>query len=251
MVPIDWVLARIRTERPSWERPSVTLTYAQSLDGSISAKRGRPLTLSGPDSARLTHQLRARHDAILVGIGTVLADDPRLDVRLVEGKNPQPVVLDSRLRTPASANLLKGLAGPDRPPIIVTIESAPVRRRAILEAAGAMVLCLPASEDGRVSLPDLLKHLKERGIESLMVEGGARVITSFLRERLVDFYVLTIAPVIVGGLRSVEELSGREPGNLIQVFPRFLDGEWARIGIDLVFCGKPTWPARMDSSTDR
>src|SRR5205823_12555295 len=87
-------------------RPFVTLSYAQSVDGSIAARPGQPLALSGALSMTLTHQLRAAHDAILVGIGTVLADNPRLSVRLVEGKDPQPIVADSRLRLPLSANLL-------------------------------------------------------------------------------------------------------------------------------------------------
>src|SRR5262249_3832268 len=84
-------------------RPFVTLSYAQSVDGSIAARPGQPLALSGAQSMTLTHQLRVAHDAILVGIGTVLADNPRLTVRLVEGKNPQPIVADSHLRFPLSA----------------------------------------------------------------------------------------------------------------------------------------------------
>src|SRR5512133_2370683 len=87
-------------------RPLVTLSYAQSLDGSLAAQRGTPLALSGPQSMELTHRLRAAQDAILVGIGTVLSDNPRLTVRLVEGSQPQPVILDSHLRFPLNANLL-------------------------------------------------------------------------------------------------------------------------------------------------
>ena len=85
------------------DRPRVTLTYAQSLDGSITARSGAPLSLSGAESLHYTHQLRAAHDAILVGIGTVLSDDPRLDVRLVTGPSPRPIVLDSELRCPVTA----------------------------------------------------------------------------------------------------------------------------------------------------
>ena len=93
-------------------RPFVTLSYAQSLDGSIAARRGATTPISGPDALRLTHQLRAHHDAILVGIGTVLADDPQLTVRLVAGPNPQPVIVDSRLRLPLTARLLSDGAPP-------------------------------------------------------------------------------------------------------------------------------------------
>src|SRR4029450_6900487 len=115
-------------------RPFVTLSYAQSVDGSIAARPGQPLALSGTRSMTLTHQLRAAHDAILVGIGTVLADNPRLTVRLVEGKNPQPIVADSRLRFPLSANLL--CAHP-LAPWIAAGEPADASRQRVLEAAGA------------------------------------------------------------------------------------------------------------------
>src|SRR4051794_24685033 len=91
---------------PAIDRPIVTLAYAQSLDGSIATAARRPLALSSQPALKLTHQLRAEHDAILVGIGTVLADDPLLTVRLVNGPNPVPVVLDSRLRLPSTARLL-------------------------------------------------------------------------------------------------------------------------------------------------
>ena len=137
----------------------------------------------------MTHGLRAAHEAILVGIGTVLADNPRLNVRLVEGPDPQPVILDSRLRFPPYANLLKN----GRSPLIAANAGADAERRQALEAAGARVLVLPGN-NGWVDLADLLKHLGSMGINSLMVEGGARVITSFLASRLVDQVVLTLAP---------------------------------------------------------
>jgi 3,4-dihydroxy 2-butanone 4-phosphate synthase/GTP cyclohydrolase II len=241
MEPIERALARVRANLQAGNRPCVTLTYAQSLDGSISARRGQPLPLSGPASARLTHQLRSSHDAILVGIGTVLSDDPRLDVRLVEGRNPQPVVLDSQLRTPPSSNLLGGVYSPARVPLIVATEGAPGTRVAALQASGAEVLCLPADEDGLVSLPHLLPLLRARGIERLMVEGGARVIASFLRQRLVDFFILTIAPVLVGGLRAIEEGQWRDSAPTGRSFPRIQEGDWARLGEDLVYWGRPAW----------
>jgi riboflavin-specific deaminase-like protein len=183
-------------------RPVVTLSYAQTLDGSI-ARPGRPLAISGPESIRMTHALRAAHDGILVGIGTVLVDDPQLTVRAATGRNPQPVVLDSRLRMPLTARLWQH---PDRRPWLAATDPDP-ERRSELEARGASVLLLPADESRRVQLGALLDRLGERGLKTLMVEGGATVITGFLKQQLVDRLVVTIAPCIAGGLRAVEALA--------------------------------------------
>ncbi len=180
-------------------RPSVTLSYAQSLDGSLAAAPGQPLALSGPEATMFTHQLRAAHDAILVGIGTVLADNPRLTVRLVPGPDPEPIVLDSRLRFPLDANLLH----PPRAPWIATTDRADPERQTALAAAGARVLRFPAAADGRVPLPALLEALADAGVKRLMVEGGSAVITSFLSARLVDRIALTLAPRLIGGVRAV------------------------------------------------
>lgn len=179
--------------------PIVTLAFAQSLDGSLAAASSRPLALSGPAALRYTHSLRAAHDAILVGIGTVLADNPRLTVRHAAGAHPQPIVLDSRLRFPLEAALLRH---PARSVWIAATPAADAGRQAALEAAGARVLRLPAREDGRVSLLALLDALAQRGVQRLMVEGGAAVITAFLQARLVDRLSVTIAPRLVGGLRA-------------------------------------------------
>ena len=130
-------------------RPLVTLTYAQSLDGSIAARPGHPLTISCTESQTFTHSLRAAHDAILVGIGTVLADNPRLNVRLVAGQNPQPVVLDSRLRFPSYANLLKD----GNRPWVITTPSAERSRAQDLENQGARVFRLPEASGAASTSP--------------------------------------------------------------------------------------------------
>jgi GTP cyclohydrolase II len=215
-------------------RPFVTLTYAQSLDGSIAADPGQPLSLSGPQSLLLTHYLRAAHDAILVGIGTVLADNPLLNVRLVEGKNPQPVIVDSQLRFPLEANLLRRhpLA-----PWIATSEQADRERQGRLEAAGARVLRLPPTPSGAVDLDALLKQLGECGIGSLMVEGGARIITSFLARQLANYLVLTVVPRLVGGVRAVGNLGGFEAAH----FPGLRNIGYQRLGEDLVLWGDLAW----------
>jgi len=221
---------------PMPARPRVTLAYAQSLDGSIAAQPGHPLALSGAESLRLTHALRARHDAILVGIGTMLADDPQLTVRLVEGRNPRPVIVDSQLRCPTGARLFLAAAGQ---PIIATTTLAPESRAVALQQAGARILRLPHTPDGRVSLPDLLTALRAEGIASLMVEGGAGIITSFIRLQLVDEIALTIAPLFVGGVRAVTGLLSADAAAL----PRLRNLAWQQLGPDFVVQGALDWPA--------
>lgn len=215
-------------------KPLVTLSYAQSLDGSLTLSRGAPLAISSPETQRLTHQLRAMHDAILVGIGTVLADDPRLTVRLVDGADPQPVVLDSRLRMPLSARLLSGR----HKPWIACLPGADKNQQQHLEMLGAQVLPLPAGVGGGVSLPDLLRVLAQRGVRSLMVEGGAQVITRFLAGRLVDQAVITLAPFFAGGLSAVESPLAQPGGERIPALPRLDPLEFTRMGVDLVVWGR-------------
>ncbi len=217
-------------------RPFVTLTYAQSLDGSIAGADSLPLHLSGSESSEMTHLLRSSNDAILVGIGTVIADDPRLTVRLADGKDPQPIVLDSRLRFPLSASLLESYR---TMPWLATLEDAPLDRQVELEAVGARVLRLPAREsDGLVDLRALMATLYEDGVRSLMVEGGARVITELLEARFVDHIVVTVAPTLVGGLRAVSSKNGAGSA----AFPRLQGIGYKREGDDLVVWGRPVWP---------
>jgi GTP cyclohydrolase II len=217
-------------------RPLVTLTYAQSLDGSIAARPGHPLGISCPESQAFTHALRAAHDAILVGIGTVLADNPRLNVRLVPGRNPQPVLLDSRLRFPSYANLLKDGSRP----WIITTPSAEESRQRDLEDQGARVFRLPEGSCGGIDLTALLAKLGEMEVTSLMVEGGAQVITSFISSKLVDQVIVTVAPVLVGGLRVLESSLQLPLGD----FPRLQRVSFHQVGKDLVLWGIPDWPGR-------
>jgi 3,4-dihydroxy 2-butanone 4-phosphate synthase/GTP cyclohydrolase II len=217
-------------------RPFVTLSYAQSLDGSITRQRGEPMALSGQESLTLTHQLRTGHDAILVGIGTVLADDPRLTVRLVTGPDPQPIIVDSQLRLPLTAKLL---TEHPRQPIVATTETAAPQKEAALTAAGATVIRLPATTSGQVSLPHLLTCLNKRGIRSLMVEGGAGIITSFLAGQLVDRLVITVAPLLVGGLNAVGSLNGHG-------LPQLKNPHSQWLGKDMILSGDVSWQETRD-----
>ena len=231
--PLDALLAEVAAGRPAAGRPFVTLSYAQSLDGSIALREAESLALSGPASLAMTHRLRAAHDAILVGIGTVLADDPRLSVRHATGPNPRPVVLDSQLRLPLESRLLQG----SPPPWIAAGLRAGADRQARLEDAGASILRVELARQGGLNLLHLLECLRQRGIERVMVEGGARVITSFLSEKLVDLFVLTVAPVIVGGVPGVHDLGIASPEQI----PRLEQPQWVAAGSDLVVWGRLGW----------
>jgi GTP cyclohydrolase II len=202
----------------------VTLAFAQSLDGSIAARPGERTVLSGPVSMAYTHGLRARHDAILVGVGTVVADNPRLTVRLVNGPNPQPVVLDSALRIPLDCALI---ATPARPLWVLCAADAPdVREQALIEC-GVRVLRASWPATAIERWPHVLGALEHAGIASLMIEGGARVISSALMSGCVDRLSVTIAPRLLGGLRAVDAQSA-------PLLPALRDVRYERFGDDMV-----------------
>jgi 3,4-dihydroxy 2-butanone 4-phosphate synthase/GTP cyclohydrolase II len=231
------------------ERPFVTLTYAQSLDGSIATADGQPLLLSGEASMDMTHELRATHDGILVGIGTVLSDNPRLTVRRTDGQHPRPVVLDSRLRFPPDARMLQ-TDGP--PPLIATHADAPEDAQHALEDAGATVLRLPCTATG-ICFDALLDALAECSIRSVMVEGGAEVIRNVLRQQRADHLILTVAPTFVGGLPALGMPSDGTGDGAIPdaTFPELTNIQYRWLGQDLVLQGDPVWPeASSDASSD-
>ena len=243
---LDEIEARLGTARIHCKtagRPLVTLAYAQSLDGSIASVDGRPLALSSAEALTLTHAVRAAHDAILVGIGCVLADNPRLTVRLTPGRSPQPVVVDSGLRCPPSANLLSNGTSP----WIVTTEKADKKRQKLLEAAGARVVRVKSPSGSRIDLSTLLATLASMGVSTIMVEGGARIITSFLADQVVDQVVITIAPLLIGGLRAVQArqaTDGFAESHASSSFPRLINTYYERVGNDFVIRGDPDWTNR-------
>ena len=179
--------------------PWVTLKAMLSLDGRMASESGESRGLGGEAEQRLAHRLRAESDAVLVGVGTVLADDPLLTVRLARGKTPLRVVLDSTLRTPLGARLL---ASTEESPIVFATTSRGKSRIRELEARGAMVWVFDPAADGRVPLVPLLRRLADDGRFAVLVEGGAAVHTSFLREGLADRIAVGIAPVILGGAKA-------------------------------------------------
>lgn len=234
------ILSEIRTSfarascRPAVvRRPYVTLSYAQSIDGSIACRPGKPLALSCKEALAFTHGLRSIHDGILVGIGTILSDNPLLTVRHVNGNSPQPIVVDGRLRFPLDARLLRNHS---KMPWIATVEEQDAERERTLMKFGVKVLHVPCAPDGLIDLTNLLAQLREMNIESLIVEGGAQIITSFLKHHLVDQLVLTMAPVYIGGVQAVWPLQL----NLTNP-PRLENMDCEMCGSDLVLRADIVW----------
>jgi len=168
-------------------RPRVTLKLATSLDGRIATATGESRWITGPDARHQGHRLRATHDAILVGVETVLADDPELTVRLPDHAGPHPlrIVLDSRLRTPATAKVASGNT------LILTTATA--------HAIGQAEVVAVAASDARPAITAVLETLNARGVSSLLIEGGGRVAASFLQAGMVDAIEWFRAPILLGG----------------------------------------------------
>jgi diaminohydroxyphosphoribosylaminopyrimidine deaminase/5-amino-6-(5-phosphoribosylamino)uracil reductase len=184
-------------------RPFVALKLAMSLDGKIATRTGASRWITGPEARKRVHELRRRHAAVLVGIGTVLADDPRLTVREVEGPQPLRIVLDSRGRVPLSARVLDGEAKT----LIATTEAMPPEKETALREKGAEVWRLPVRE-GKVDLEALLEQLAEEEIDSVLVEGGGEVAWSFLSRGLVQKVYFFYAPLVLGGRDAVPAVGG-------------------------------------------
>jgi GTP cyclohydrolase II len=199
--PVD-ISSLLGEVRPMPDRPYVLLKYAQTLDGRIATRGGDSKWISGEPERRVSHALRAACDAVLVGAGTVRQDDPQLTVRLVPGATPLRVVLSSRLGVPQTAKVFSEEA----PTMVFTTANADSQRRAELLSAGVAVYDVAAAPGG-VDLAATLAELHQAGVRSLMVEGGAGVITSLLASRLVDRLVVSVSPVIIGaGVEAVREL---------------------------------------------
>jgi GTP cyclohydrolase II len=217
--------------RPRRDRPYVVVKYAQTLDGRIATGTGDSKWISGEAERRVAHALRAASDAVLVGAGTVLLDDPQLTVRMLPGASPLRVVLDSTLRTPPEAQILSDDAGT----LIITTERADEERRAMLSARAVAVRTVPPGPDG-VDLAAALRLLKEQSVTSLLVEGGARVITALLAAGLVDRIVVSVSPRIIGtGIEAVGPLGVSTISEGIELDNRcvFLVGDDVLLGWDV------------------
>ncbi|GAA5896599.1 2,5-diamino-6-(ribosylamino)-4(3H)-pyrimidinone 5'-phosphate reductase [Sporobolomyces salmoneus] len=231
--------------------PFVTLTYAQSMDAKIAGKEGKQLILSGKESMELTHRMRELHDSILVGVGTVLNDDPQLNSRIPSLLpvilQPRPIILDRDLLTPPDCKLLRNFqAGIGQAPVIVAwhtlnrsrllkeVEVSAWRRRSeALIKVGAHLVFAKHDDNGRITLKDLLDFplLCRFSGRSLMIEGGSSVISSLLPSPEIDLVITTVAPVYVG-----EGVELFRPGTKV---PELEHVRSEIFGKDVVFASKP------------
>jgi len=247
-------------------RAAFTLKAAITLDGKIATVAGESKWVTGEAARADVMRLRDTHDAVMVGIGTVLADDPALTARVQGGRDPVRIVLDGSLRTPPTAKLLagarRGRPGSSKPPvarggprvILVTGGQAPPAREAALVARGAEVWCVPTDERGRLDLAVVARMLGEAGITSVLVEGGGEVHASLLSARLADALVLYIAPKVVGG-PAKSWVGGPGVASMGAAISFVFDEEVSVLGGDLRVTGVParSVPARTGkrSSPDR
>jgi diaminohydroxyphosphoribosylaminopyrimidine deaminase/5-amino-6-(5-phosphoribosylamino)uracil reductase len=174
-------------------RPWVVLKCAVSLDGMVALKNGESRWITNLRSRSVAHLLRSESDAVVVGVNTVISDDPELSVRHVEGRNPLKVVLDSNLRTPIRAKILDGGSC-----VIIAAEGCDSARIRALEDAGGEIVVLPRDERGHPNLSDVLNFLSDRGVCYLLIEGGPSIASSFAREGFVDLFEIFVAPKFLG-----------------------------------------------------
>ncbi len=212
--------------------PYVTVKYAQTLDGRIATKTGNSQWISSEALRTYVHRLRAVNDCIMVGVGTVIADDPQLTVRFVKGRNPLRIIVDSKLRIPLRSSVLKD--DNSHLTTIATTSKASARKVTAVKNLGAEVLVVKKDKNGGVNLRDLLRELGKKGIASVMVEGGSDIITSLLKVNLVDKMIILTAPKIMGkGLEAIGDLGVCKVKDAI----KFSSFRTMRRGDDLVFVG--------------
>lgn len=199
--------------------PYVIMKAASSLDGKIALSTGESRWITGTVARRYSHRLRAMVDAVMVGIGTILTDDPSLNVRHINSKGKQPlrIILDSKLRIPVAAKVLQfksGQMNSGQETLVVTTKAAATDKIEVLEKNGIKIMVVEEREDGAVGLKSLMQVLGKAGITSILIEGGSGVNASALREGIVDKVVMMYSPRIIGGSDSVNVVGGKSPESL-------------------------------------
>lgn len=213
--------------------PYVTYKCAMTLDGNIATISGESRWISCEDSRKHVHRIRSRMDAIMVGVDTVIADNPQLTVRHVRGKNPLRVIVDTRLRTPESVNVLNEQLSSRT--VIATTESNPRVHLRYLKQGVTVIVCEEA--DGRVSMKDLLEKLGQMGVQSILLEGGSRLAGNMLQLGLIDELLFFMAPKIIGS-NGFAPFTLQGITNMAQAIRLdFIDV--GRIGSDIVITARP------------
>ncbi len=219
--------------------PFVLLKTAMTLDGKIAALTGHARWITGNAAREKVHQLRDQYDAILVGVNTVLADDPALTCRLPgAGYDPVRIILDSRARIPANAQVINQESGAAT--YLAVTDKAPVERIKLLSSGKTRIIRTAMDPDGRVDLRDLLQKLGDMEITSLLVEGGAEVAASFLEAGLVDKIITFIAPKIIGGAKAPGPVGGLGRATMDQAIG-LTDVSFGQIGEDFWVEGYPKY----------
>lgn len=224
-------------------RPFVTAKWAMSLDGRIATRSGDSRWISGSAARALAHRLRDRVDAVLVGAGTIRADDPELTVRLAadaappDGRQPLRVVLAGRRGVPPAARLFDTTVAPT----LVVAAGLPAGQAAALAARGVEVVVV-AGRAGRVDVDAVLDALGRRGLLHVLVEGGAAIHGSFAAARAIDAVWAVVAPLVIGGAAAPGPVGGRGAARLADAM-RLADVTSHAVGDDIVIEGRPIWPA--------
>ena len=219
--------------------PYVSLKLALSLDGRIATRTGASKWVTGPEARARVHVIRAQHDAIAIGIGTALADDPRLTVRDAPGKSPLRVVFDTKLRLPAHSRLVTTAS--EVPTWVICSEDAPSSNEEALVVRGVEVLRAPSSAEGRIDAVAALKLLASRGVVTLLVEGGAELAGSMLAGRLADELHAFIAPLLLGPRGRPGAVDWAGPATPAEA-PKIADPEWEVCGTDAHVFGRIVYP---------
>ena len=203
----------------------------------------------GPEARKHAHKMRDASDAVLVGVGTVLVDDPELTVRHVRGQDPLRVVLDSQLRTPLSAKLVSHTSSAST--LILHASDAPASRRAALERLPGLELVeVPRSVEGRLDLEAALAEIGRRDCVRLLVEGGARLHGALLDAALVDRVAVFVAPVLIGDGDAIPLARGRGVDTIADAL-RLRDVQIRRLGDDVLFEGDAPLPSPWDAPLGR
>ncbi len=215
--------------------PFVAVKAAMTLDGKIAAQKGVPLEITGAPAISHSHMLRNIYDAILVGIGTVKADDPRLTCRLPkqEGRDPVRIIVDSKLSIREEAQVLT--VDSSAPTLIAVTNQAPESKIKRLQGKAEVLV---VNEGKQVDLPRMMEILGQRGITSILVEGGSLINGAFLKENLIDKYYLYFAPKIIGGDPGPGTFGG-EKSPLADKITELVDIDWQSLGKDLLLTGYP------------